>query len=71
LFQQIVNVVFYIYSTSDAGDDWKAELNLPKKDNRVKTEDVTNTKGNDFEGILVGLRAFFLVFFFFFFENKN
>lgn len=28
---------------------WKAKLNIPKKDNRVKTSDVTNTKGNEFE----------------------
>jgi ATP-dependent RNA helicase DDX6/DHH1 len=31
------------------GDDWKTSLKTPKKDARVKTEDVTNTKGNDFE----------------------
>jgi len=29
--------------------DWKDTLALPSKDTRVKTEDVTNTKGNDFE----------------------
>eukprot|EP01098_Paradermamoeba_levis_P004784 TRINITY_DN2047_c0_g1_i1.p1 TRINITY_DN2047_c0_g1~~TRINITY_DN2047_c0_g1_i1.p1 ORF type:complete len:464 (-),score=129.21 TRINITY_DN2047_c0_g1_i1:96-1298(-) len=29
--------------------DWKAKLNLPPKDARTKTEDVTATKGNDFE----------------------
>ncbi|XP_062568688.1 ATP-dependent RNA helicase me31b-like [Saccostrea cucullata] len=28
---------------------WKAKLNLPPKDHRVKTSDVTNTKGNEFE----------------------
>merc|ERR1719374_195461 len=28
---------------------WKSQLNLPKKDNRVKTSDVTATKGNEFE----------------------
>jgi len=28
---------------------WKAKLNLPDKDNRIKTSDVTNTKGNEFE----------------------
>ena len=28
---------------------WKAKLNLPSKDNRIKTSDVTNTKGNEFE----------------------
>ncbi|KAH8590799.1 ATP-dependent RNA helicase DHH1 [Bisporella sp. PMI_857] len=30
-------------------DNWKAELNLPAKDTRQQTEDVTNTKGFDFE----------------------
>uniref|UniRef100_A0A667Z893 RNA helicase n=1 Tax=Myripristis murdjan TaxID=586833 RepID=A0A667Z893_9TELE len=31
------------------GDDWKKSLQLPPKDNRVKTSDVTSTKGNEFE----------------------
>ncbi|KAK2830654.1 hypothetical protein Q5P01_018585 [Channa striata] len=31
------------------GDDWKRSLQLPPKDNRVKTSDVTATKGNEFE----------------------
>lgn len=31
------------------GDDWKKFLELPPKDNRVKTSDVTSTKGNEFE----------------------
>uniref|UniRef100_A0A665VYB3 RNA helicase n=1 Tax=Echeneis naucrates TaxID=173247 RepID=A0A665VYB3_ECHNA len=31
------------------GDDWKRSLKLPPKDNRVKTSDVTSTKGNEFE----------------------
>ena len=30
-------------------DDWKTQLNLPEPDHRQKTEDVTLTKGNDFE----------------------
>jgi ATP-dependent RNA helicase DDX6/DHH1 len=30
-------------------EDWRSQLNLPPKDERVKTEDVTATKGNDFE----------------------
>ena len=30
-------------------DDWKNQLNLPEPDQRQKTEDVTLTKGNDFE----------------------
>jgi len=32
-----------------AGDDWKSQINRPAPDNRVKTDDVLNTKGNDFE----------------------
>uniref|UniRef100_A0AAY4DNA7 RNA helicase n=1 Tax=Denticeps clupeoides TaxID=299321 RepID=A0AAY4DNA7_9TELE len=31
------------------GDDWKKSLHLPPKDNRIKTSDVTATKGNEFE----------------------
>ncbi|MCI4374397.1 hypothetical protein PGIGA_G00005690 [Pangasianodon gigas] len=31
------------------GDDWKKSLQLPQKDTRVKTSDVTATKGNEFE----------------------
>uniref|UniRef100_A0A8C6PST7 RNA helicase n=1 Tax=Nothobranchius furzeri TaxID=105023 RepID=A0A8C6PST7_NOTFU len=31
------------------GDDWKKSLQLPPKDNRVRTSDVTATKGNEFE----------------------
>jgi len=30
-------------------ENWKDKLNLPKPDSRPKTEDVTATKGNDFE----------------------
>lgn len=30
-------------------EDWKSKLQLPAKDNRTKTEDVTATKGNEFE----------------------
>jgi len=29
--------------------DWKAKLNLPEKDHRARTSDVTNTSGHDFE----------------------
>jgi ATP-dependent RNA helicase DDX6/DHH1 len=29
--------------------EWKKDLILPAKDNRIKTADVTNTKGNEFE----------------------
>lgn len=28
---------------------WKAQLKIPEKDRRIKTSDVTNTKGNEFE----------------------
>uniref|UniRef100_A0A3B4AI44 RNA helicase n=1 Tax=Periophthalmus magnuspinnatus TaxID=409849 RepID=A0A3B4AI44_9GOBI len=31
------------------GDDWKKNLQLPPKDHRVRTSDVTATKGNEFE----------------------
>jgi len=33
------------------GDEqsWKAKLTLPPRDTRIRTEDVTNTKGNEFE----------------------
>mmetsp|Transcript_1753 Transcript_1753/g.2689 ORF Transcript_1753/g.2689 Transcript_1753/m.2689 type:complete len:420 (-) Transcript_1753:166-1425(-) len=34
---------------SSLDEDWKSKLKLPPKDDRVKTEDVTATKGNDFE----------------------
>merc|ERR1719198_2835219 len=30
-------------------EGWKASLNLPAKDTRYRTEDVTATKGNEFE----------------------
>jgi ATP-dependent RNA helicase DDX6/DHH1 len=30
-------------------ESWKAKLCLPERDNRVKTTDVTSTKGNEFE----------------------
>jgi ATP-dependent RNA helicase DDX6/DHH1 len=36
-------------SPAGGDDDWKANVNRPPADNRVKTEDVTKTKGNDFE----------------------
>ena len=39
-------------ATVNAGSDdanWKAKLNVPEKDRRVKTSDVTATKGNTFE----------------------
>lgn len=33
----------------NSGDDWKAQLVVPPKDERYRTEDVTATKGNEFE----------------------
>jgi len=33
----------------EANGDWKSKLKLPPKDNRVKTSDVTSTKGLSFE----------------------
>ncbi|EJD39556.1 DEAD-domain-containing protein [Auricularia subglabra TFB-10046 SS5] len=36
-------------SSSSNSNDWKTALNLPKKDLRPQTEDVTNTKGIEFE----------------------
>ncbi|CAK7275479.1 DExD/H-box ATP-dependent RNA helicase dhh1 [Sporothrix epigloea] len=32
-----------------ANDDWRQKLNIPQRDNRQQTEDVTNTKGLEFE----------------------
>eukprot|EP01083_Nonionella_stella_P051363 136344_1 len=31
------------------GEDWKSALELPKKDERVRTDDVANVKGNEFQ----------------------
>jgi len=36
-------------SKPELGASWKDKLTLPERDNRVKTADVTNTKGNEFE----------------------
>ena len=38
-----------VLHTDEAPNDWKSDLVLPPKDTRAKTEDVTNTKGNEFE----------------------
>ena len=37
---------------------WKGELKLPPKDNRVKTTDVTETKGNEFEDFCLKRKIF-------------
>ncbi|KAF2155350.1 DEAD-domain-containing protein [Myriangium duriaei CBS 260.36] len=36
-----------------AGDDWKANLKKPAKDGRIQTEDVTATKGLEFEDFYI------------------
>jgi ATP-dependent RNA helicase DDX6/DHH1 len=36
-------------SSQPSDEDWKSQLQTPEKDTRKKTEDVTSTKGNDFE----------------------
>ncbi|KAK9388923.1 P-loop containing nucleoside triphosphate hydrolase protein [Lipomyces mesembrius] len=36
-------------ATSLASDTWKSQINRPKKDIRPQTEDVTDTKGSEFE----------------------
>jgi len=41
------NITTDVRPTDEAG--WKSKLNLPNKDNRVKTTDVTATKGHEFE----------------------
>lgn len=37
----------FVYFRED--ENWKGKLKLPKKDERIKTEDVTATKGLSFE----------------------
>ncbi|KAL7125807.1 hypothetical protein ABFS83_14G141100 [Erythranthe nasuta] len=36
-------------ATDSSSQDWKAQLKLPPQDTRYRTEDVTATKGNEFE----------------------
>jgi len=36
-----------------SGDDWRNKLNTPTKDTREQTEDVTDTKGTDFESFML------------------
>jgi ATP-dependent RNA helicase DDX6/DHH1 len=38
-----------VEAQSKTNDDWKTQLQLPAKDMRYKTQDVTNTRGLDFE----------------------
>jgi ATP-dependent RNA helicase DDX6/DHH1 len=44
------------------GGDWKQNLNLPAKDNRMKTTDVTSTKGNSFEDYYLKRELLFGIF---------
>lgn len=39
-----------------SGSNWKEQLNLPEKDSRPQTEDVTATKGNEFEDYFLKVR---------------
>jgi len=45
----------HLSQTSDNRMDpgWKAKLKIPPKDNRIKTSDVTDTRGNEFEEFCV------------------
>ncbi|GKB31260.1 DEAD-box ATP-dependent RNA helicase 8-like protein [Tanacetum coccineum] len=38
-----------VTTVDSSSQDWKAQLNIPAADSRFKTEDVTATKGNEFE----------------------
>ncbi|RKP23594.1 P-loop containing nucleoside triphosphate hydrolase protein, partial [Syncephalis pseudoplumigaleata] len=43
------NMLTQQQQVADDQEDWKTRLNLPTKDTRPQTEDVTATKGNEFE----------------------
>lgn len=43
-------------------DDWKKNLNLPERDTRPQTEDVTNTKGNSFEDFYLSRKLLMGIF---------
>ena len=57
MFITINNHILILHSSSNGGQNavvpaqagWKGQLRLPPKNNRVKTTDVTETKGNEFE----------------------
>jgi ATP-dependent RNA helicase DDX6/DHH1 len=36
-------------AVDSSSQDWKAQLRIPSPDTRYRTEDVTATKGNEFE----------------------
>jgi len=42
--------------------DWKTELNIPEKDTRPQTEDVTKTKGNSFEDFYLSRKLLMGIF---------
>lgn len=42
--------------------DWKQELNLPERDTRPQTEDVTKTKGNSFEDFYLSRKLLMGIF---------
>ena len=48
-------------SVGPAQAGWKGQLKLPPKDNRVRTTDVTETKGNEFEDFCLKRKQFLLV----------
>merc|ERR1711976_123506 len=36
-------------NSTQSNEEWKSQLNIPERDTRQQTADVTSTKGNDFE----------------------
>ncbi|KHJ43897.1 DEAD/DEAH box helicase [Trichuris suis] len=44
-----INAKEFEKSTDVSSDDWKTSIKRPPKDRRLKTADVTRTKGNEFE----------------------
>ncbi|KAI3727601.1 hypothetical protein L6452_16219 [Arctium lappa] len=46
---EVVKSVHSDGSVDASSQDWKAQLNIPAADTRYRTEDVTATKGNEFE----------------------
>ncbi|KAF8250219.1 DEAD-domain-containing protein, partial [Wilcoxina mikolae CBS 423.85] len=59
LFSQPITPAVWIFGATfstpyqSTGDDWKAQLKAPTKDLRPQTEDVTNTKGLEFEDLYI------------------
>ncbi|KAI3713393.1 hypothetical protein L1987_71970 [Smallanthus sonchifolius] len=46
---EVEKSVYSESSVDSSSQDWKAKLNIPAADTRYRTEDVTATKGNEFE----------------------